>query len=104
MITISDRNLEIIEKFKEMLSHSYFADSVQVTEVYNEVFGKNEPPTNCGTCIRQRMVALVGAMDALKADLARKEEAEREAFKEVAEQEKVEDKGKKKVGRPRKVK
>lgn len=105
MIVISDSNMEKIAKFKEMLSHSYFADSVQVTQVYNEVFGKNEQPTNCGTCIRQRMQSLVGAMDAIKADLAKREAEEKaeEAFKVAVEQEKASE-PKKKVGRPRKAK
>ena len=66
MITISEKNAEKIRKFKQMLTSSYYADGGQVTEVYNEVFGRNERPTNCGSCIRQRMTQLVGALDAIE--------------------------------------
>ena len=66
MIQITDSNMEKIRKFKHMLSSSYYADGGEVTEVYNEVFGRHERPTNCGTCIRQRMVQLVGAMEAIE--------------------------------------
>ena len=106
MITITDSNREKILKFKQMLTSSYYADSKQVTDVYNEVFGKSEQPTNCGTCIRQRMQSLVGALDAIKADLAKREAEDKavDAFKVAVEQEKASPAQKKKVGRPRKAK
>ena len=85
MITISEKNAEKIRKFRTMLTSSYYADGGQVTEVYNEVFGRNERPTNCGSCIRQRMVQLVGALDAIEkkvAEQASKEELPKEEMVE----------------------
>lgn len=85
MITISEKNAEKIRKFKQMLTSSYYADGGQVTEVYNEVFGRNERPTNCGSCIRQRMTQLVGALDAIE-----KKVAEQAAKEELPKEEMVE--------------
>lgn len=85
MITISEKNAEKIRKFKQMLTSSYYADGGQVTEVYNEVFGRNERPTNCGSCIRQRMVQLVGALDVIE-----KKVAEQAAKEELPKEEMVE--------------
>ena len=83
MITISDSNREKILKFKDMLKNAYYADGGQVTDVYNEVFGTRERPTNCGTCIRQRMNALVGALDAIDRKL---EELDKKSKEEVKEE------------------
>lgn len=83
MITISDSNREKILKFKDMLKNAYYADGGQVTEVYNEVFGARERPTNCGTCIRQRMNALVGALDAIDRKLEELDKKSKEETKEV---------------------
>lgn len=83
MITISDSNREKILKFKDMLKNAYYADGGQVTEVYNEVFGARERPTNCGTCIRQRMNALVGALEAIDRKLKELDKKSKEEAKEV---------------------
>ena len=89
MIKITDSNREKILKFKDMLRNAYYADGGQVTEVYNEVFGARERPTNCGTCIRQRMNALVEALEAIDRkleELSRKEEkVQQEASEEAKE-------------------
>lgn len=85
MITISEKNAEKIRKFRTMLTSSYYADGGQVTEVYNEVFGRNERPTNCGSCIRQRMTQLVGALDVIE-----KKVAEQAAKEELPKEEMVE--------------
>lgn len=82
MITISDSNREKILKFKDMLKNAYYADGGQVTEVYNEVFGTRERPTNCGTCIRQRMNALVGALDAIDRKIEEMEKKSQETVQE----------------------
>jgi len=82
MITITDSNREKILKFKDMLKNAYYADGGQVTEVYNEVFGARERPTNCGTCIRQRMNALVGALEAIDRKLEELDKKSQETVQE----------------------
>lgn len=64
-----------IEGFRSILKSGYYADSRQVTETYNEVFGTRLTPTSCGTCIRQRMTALVAALDNFLKKLQEADEA-----------------------------
>ena len=62
-MSINTETQKRIEGFRNILKSGYYADSRQVTETYNEVFNTRLTPTSCGTCIRQRMTALVAALD-----------------------------------------
>lgn len=103
-MNISQEDRELIRKFIEVKNRGYYVDGGQLTTVYNRVLNKSERPTNCGTCLRQRVQALE---DALK----RTEEIEKRALElqkkeEVintpTEENKVSVEPKKKVGRPSK--
>ena len=103
-MNISQEDRELIRKFIEVKNRGYYVDGGQLTTVYNRVLNKSERPTNCGTCLRQRVQALE---DALK----RTEEIEKRALElqkkeEVintpTEENKVSGEPKKKVGRPSK--
>lgn len=82
----TDEDVKLIEKFIEIRNRGYYADSVQLTEVYNRVLEKSAPPTNCGSCMRTRISELETALNQFKKTLEVKEE----------EQPKKTNKGKKK--------
>lgn len=62
-ITISAEDVKLIRKFEEILKRGYYCDGGQVTEVHNRVLGTRLSPTNCSSCIRQRITALVEALN-----------------------------------------
>ena len=70
----TDEDVKLIEKFIEIRNRGYYADSVQLTEVYNRVLEKSAPPTNCGSCMRTRISELETALNSFKKTLEVKEE------------------------------
>lgn len=62
-ITISAEDVELIRKFEEILRRGYYCDGGQVTSLHNKVLGTRLSPTNCSSCIRQRISALVDALN-----------------------------------------
>jgi hypothetical protein len=74
----TDEDVKLVEKFIEIRNKGYYADGTQLTEVYNRVLGKRVNPTNCGSCIRQRINELEEALNRFKRQLEvenKKEEA-----------------------------
>lgn len=74
-------DVKLVEKLIEIKQKGFYADGKQVTEVYNRVLDKKAAPTNCGSCIRQRVSELEGALNHFKA-LEAKREAELNTVKE----------------------
>ena len=70
----TDDDVKLIEKFIEIRNRGYYADSAQLTEVYNRVLEKSAPPTNCGSCMRARISELETALNQFKKTLEVKEE------------------------------
>lgn len=93
-------DIEMIEKFIGIKNHGYYADGRKVTELYNRVLNKHVAVTNCGSCIRQRINELENALNAFK-KLSEKKNDEQP---KVEETKPVEEKPKKKAGRPKKQK
>ena len=56
-------DIELVEKFIQIRNKGYYADGTQLTEVYNRVLDKRVNPTNCGSCIRQRINELEEALN-----------------------------------------
>lgn len=52
---ILKEDIEKIEKFIDLRNRGYYVSGEQVTELYNRVLNKRVNPTNCGSCIRQRI-------------------------------------------------
>ncbi|NDW10676.1 hypothetical protein [Dysgonomonas sp. 520] len=53
--------MDIVEKIKELIQQtekSKIYKSQLITDYYNEVFGTNEKPTNCGSCLRVKLLKL----------------------------------------------
>lgn len=69
-------DIKLVEKFIEIRNKGYYADGKQVTDVHNRILGTNLNPTNCGSCIRNRISALETALNAFKKVV---EEAENKA-------------------------
>ena len=56
----------LVEKFIDIKNKGFYCDGGQLTEVYNRVLDKRAAPTNCGSCIRQRINELEGALNQFK--------------------------------------
>jgi hypothetical protein len=59
-------DVQYVEKAIDLKNKGFFIDGTQLTEVYNRVLNKRANPTNCGSCIRQRIIELEGALNAFK--------------------------------------
>ena len=70
----TDEDVKLIEKFIDIRNRGYYADSAQLTEVYNRVLEKSAPPTNCGSCMRARISELETALNQFKKTLEVNEE------------------------------
>ena len=62
----SNEDIKLVEKFIEIRNKGFYCDGGQLTEVYNRVLDKRAAPTNCGSCIRQRINELEGALNSFK--------------------------------------
>ena len=70
----NNEDVELVEKFIDIRNRGYYADGTQLTEVYNRVLEKRVNPTNCGSCIRQRINELEEALNRFKRQIAIEEE------------------------------
>ena len=59
-------DVKMVEKFIEIKNKGYYCDGGQLTDVYNRVLEKRVNPTNCGSCIRQRINELEEALNRFK--------------------------------------
>jgi len=66
----TEDDIQFVEKAIELKNKGYYIDGKQLTDVYNKVLNKNVNPTNCGSCIRQRITELEGALNHHKAQEA----------------------------------
>lgn len=95
-----------METFIQLVKRGSRISGVEITELYNKVFGKNLRPTNCGSCISQRYKELKVAYDNFKKELVKQEEKAKalEVLDELMTptQEELEENNPKKKGRPKK--
>ena len=59
-------DIKMVEKFIEIKNRGLYCDGGQLTEVYNRVLDRKVNPTNCGSCIRQRINELEAALNKFK--------------------------------------
>ena len=76
MYNFSKEDIEIIEKFIDIMNRGYYCNSVQVTSMYNKVLGKNVPNTSCSSCLRGRISELKRQLIIWKENNAKKVENE----------------------------
>ena len=95
-----------METFIQLVKRGSRISGLEITELYNKVFGKNLRPTNCGSCISQRYKELKVAYDNFKKELVKQEEKAKalEVLDELMTptQEELEENNPKKKGRPKK--
>ena len=65
----TDEDVKLVEKFIDIKNRGYYVDGGQLTQVYNRVLEKNVQPTNCGSCLRQRVNELEVALKQFKASI-----------------------------------
>lgn len=65
-INWTDEDIKMVEKLIDIKNKGYYADGKQVTEYYNKLLNKHVTPTNCGSCIRQRVGELENALNHAK--------------------------------------
>lgn len=65
-MTISSEDIELADKFYDILNTGYYCDSKQVTDLFNKLTGKNVNNTNCSTCIRHRVLEIHNIVERLK--------------------------------------
>lgn len=70
----TNEDVVLVEKFIDIKNKGFYCDGTQLTTVYNRVLEKSAPPTNCGSCMRQRISELEGALNQFKKTLEVKEE------------------------------
>ena len=68
--TFTNEDIKLVERFIELKNKGFYADGAQLTEIYNRVLNKRVNPTNCGSCIRQRISELEGALNHFKSKMA----------------------------------
>ena len=78
-INISKEDAELIRKFENILSRGYYCQGEEVTNLHNRILGTRLSNTNCSSCIRTRIRALVDALN--------KYERQQEKLQEASKQE-----------------
>lgn len=73
----SDNDIKMVEKFIELKQKGYYVDGKQLTDYYNRLLNKRVNPTSCGSCLRQRVGELEGALNHAKE--LEKQKAEKQA-------------------------
>lgn len=59
---INEEDVKFIKKAIEISNKGYYMSGGLLTQVYNRVFNKNLPSTNCSSCIRHRISELARAL------------------------------------------
>ena len=88
----TSEDLQMVEKFIDIRNKGFYCDGGQLTQVYNRVLEKSAPPTNCGSCMRQRTTELEMALNQFKKTLE---------VNNTLEENKASEEPKAKVGRPK---
>ncbi len=66
----TEEDIKFVEKAIELKNKGFYIDGNQLTEVYNRILNKRVNSTSCGSCLRQRISELEGALNHYKANKA----------------------------------
>ena len=69
----TEEDIEKVRKFIEIKRRGHYAETHELTSVYNRVLEKHVNNTTCGSCLRQRVEELERALRQYEADKAKKE-------------------------------
>lgn len=67
-------DIEKVRKFIDIKNRGHYAESHELTSVYNRVLEKHVNNTTCGSCLRQRVEELERALRQYETDKAKKEQ------------------------------
>lgn len=70
----TESDIEKVRKFIDIKNRGHYAESHELTSVYNRVLEKHVSNTTCGSCLRQRVEELERALRQYEADKAKKEQ------------------------------
>ena len=96
-MTLTNEDIQKIERFNEIMQHGYWVNGREVTDVYNRVMDKHLAPTSCSSCIRHRISELVKLMRRYKEQLETEPIEKEEIKEEVVVEEQPKKRGRKKV-------
>lgn len=93
-INFNDEDIKLVEKFIEIKRKGFYVSGEELTSAYNRILGKNVNPTNCGSCLRQRVQELEDALNRFKklSETLKQDEVDntpQEENKELTEAEKM---------------
>ena len=63
MYSLTDEQIDLILRMKQVIDKGHSFNSKQVTDLYNQVFNKRLSNTSCSTCIRRRISELYNYYD-----------------------------------------
>ena len=73
---LTNEDIQQIDKLYDICKKGWYADSMTVTNLYNKVLEKREGNTNCGSCIRRRILELWAAKEAILKQLEKEQKEE----------------------------
>jgi hypothetical protein len=59
----TNEDIKMVERFIEIKNKGYYCDGKQLTDYYNRLLNKHVNVTQCGSCLRQRVGELEGALN-----------------------------------------
>lgn len=88
----TNEDVKLVEKFIDIKDRGYYVEGYELTQVYNRVLEKNVQPTNCGSCLRQRINELQVALQQFKKSIEVNSEASETITEDKVDNTKEEDK------------
>lgn len=82
MITLTSEQVTKIKKIKDAQKRGYFVKGSDVTPLYNDVFDKDVKNTSCGSCIKNRSIELIKALDDFMLWLEQEEKKQEEQLQQ----------------------
>lgn len=73
IVKITSDDIKFIEFAYGLVNTARYPSFKKVTDTYNNVFGKRQPYTSCGSCIRHQVLELKKALDKLTSDMSSQE-------------------------------
>lgn len=74
IVKITDEDVKFIEFAYSLVNTARYPSFKKVTDCYNRVFGKRQPYTSCGSCIRHQVLELKKALDKLTTEMSSPED------------------------------
>lgn len=98
---LTNEDIELIDKLHDVAQKGWYADSMTVTNLYNKVLEKHEANTNCGSCIRRRIMELYATKEAILKKLTEEQKKEEQSLVQSTE-DKAQEEAEKPKKEPRK--